>query len=108
MPWLPSPNLEAVTCEWDREYRRKWCAALRAPAFAVIIPSLASGQPPGLDIGHSIFVVNFVDGQIGDTPPALLRIGDDIVFQEDISTGADAKTISSFATDRHLRSAPMP
>ena len=41
-------------------------------------------------------MVNIVDGQIGDTPPTLLRIGDDIVFQEDISTGADAKTVIEF------------
>jgi hypothetical protein len=96
MPWLSSPNfLEAVKCKWGRGHRTRW-AALPAIALAAIMPSLAAGDSPGLDIGHSIFVVNLVDGQIGDTPPALLRIGDDIVFQEDISTGADAKTVIEF------------
>lgn len=56
----------------------------------------SADQLPRLDIGRSIFVVNFVDGQFGDTPPARVRIGDDIVFQEDISTGAEAKTVIEF------------
>jgi hypothetical protein len=37
-------------------------------ALTAIIPSFAASQPPRLDIGHSMFVVNIVDGQIGDTP----------------------------------------
>jgi len=93
---MSSSNSEAVNCKADRGHRPRWCAALLAVALVAVIPSLAAGQPPRLDIGHSIFVVNVVDGQVGDTPPALLRIGDDIVFQEDISTGADAKTVIEF------------
>jgi len=96
MPRMSSSNSEAVNCKADRGHRPRWCTALLAVALVAVIPSLAAGQPPRLDIGHSIFVVNVVDGQVGDTPPALLRIGDDIVFQEDISTGADAKTVIEF------------
>ena len=95
MPRFLSPNREAFTCEADRRRWSKWYVAPLAFALTAI-PSFAAVQPPSLDIGHSIFVVNIVDGQIGDTPPTLLRIGDDIVFQEDISTGADAKTVIEF------------
>ena len=96
MPRFSSPNREAFTCEAGRGHWPKWCVALLAIALTAIIPSFAAVQPPSLDIGHSIFVVNIVDGQIGDTPPTLLRIGDDTVFQEDISTGAEAKTVIEF------------
>jgi hypothetical protein len=96
MPRFSPPNREALACKADRGHWLNWCAALLGTALTAIIPSLAAGQPALLDIGHSIFVVNIVDGQIGDTPPTRLRIGDDIVFQEDISTGADAKTVIEF------------
>jgi FecR protein len=89
-------NREAFAPEADRGHWPNWRAALLAIAVTAIVPSFAAGQPGHLDIGHSIFVVNIVDGQIGDTPPTLLRIGDDIVFQEDISTGAEAKTVIEF------------
>jgi hypothetical protein len=95
MPRFLSPNREAFTCEADQRRWSKWCVAPLAIALTAI-PSFAAVPPPSLDIGHSIFVVNIVDGQIGDTPPTLLRIGDDIVFREDISTGADAKTVIEF------------
>jgi FecR protein len=96
MPLFSPPNRKAFTCPAARAHWPKWCAALLGIAPIAIIPSFAAGQPGHLDIGHSIFVANLVDGQIGDTPPTLLRIGDDIVFQEDISTGADAKTVIKF------------
>ena len=91
-----SPNRQAFTCEADRGHWPNWCVAPLAIALTAVIPCFAVCQLSTLDIGHSIFVVNIVDGQIGDTPRILLRIGDDIVFQEDISTGAEAKTVIEF------------
>jgi hypothetical protein len=48
------------------------------------------------DIGRSTFVVNQVDGQAGTTPPKHIAVNDDILFQEDITTGTEAKTIVEF------------
>src|ERR1700674_4030885 len=64
---------------------------------------LASNPPPTppadaapVQIGRSILVVKDVDGQLGDAPAHRLKINDDIVFSEDITTGADAKTVIEF------------
>lgn len=47
-------------------------------------------------IGRSIFVVNDVDGKSGEAAPKRIAVDDDIVFDEDITTGADAKTVLEF------------
>ena len=47
-------------------------------------------------IGRSIFVANTVDGQSGDTPARHIAVNDDILFQEDITTGSDAKAVIEF------------
>ena len=47
-------------------------------------------------IGHSILVVNEVDGQYGDAAPQRIAVNDDILFAEDITTGGDAKTVLEF------------
>lgn len=62
------------------------------PADAATPP--ASAAPT--QIGRSILVVNQVEGQFGDAPAQHLKINDDIVFSEDITTGADAKTVIEF------------
>jgi len=54
----------------------------------------ANAAPP--EIGRSILVVNEVEGQTGDAPAQHLKINDNIVFSEDITTGADAKTVIEF------------
>jgi hypothetical protein len=88
--------------------RRSVCAA------GVVAVMLAAPRAPGAraedappetatpdtaaakQIGRSIFVVNDVDGQQGDTPPQRITVNDDVVFQEDITTGADAKAVIEF------------
>ncbi len=47
-------------------------------------------------IGRSIFVVNDVDGKSGEAAPKRIAVDDDIVFDEDITTGAEAKTVLEF------------
>lgn len=48
------------------------------------------------EVGRSIFVVNDVDGKTGDAPARRIVVNDDIVFDEDIITGADAKAVVEF------------
>jgi hypothetical protein len=66
-------------------------------------PPASSPPPPtppanvaASQIGRSILVVNEVDGQFGDAPAQHLKINDDIVFSEDITTGTDAKAVIEF------------
>ena len=95
-------------------WRRAAFAALGLVAFALAAqaddPPPAGSPPPAppadaatppanaapIQIGRSILVVNQVDGQYGDAPAQHLKINDDIVFSEDITTGADAKTVIEF------------
>ena len=65
--------------------RRRTTLAPTAPADAAPV-----------QIGRSILVVKDVDGQLGDAPAHRLKINDDILFSEDITTGADAKTVIEF------------
>jgi len=63
-----------------------------APAAA---PAPARSAQPA-QIGRSILVVNDVDGQLSDAAPRHIAVNDDIVFAEDITTGAAAKTVIEF------------
>jgi hypothetical protein len=67
--------------------------ALAAAAVVTGCPVLAD-EP--IEIGRSIFVVADVEGRLGDAPPKRIAINDDVAFQEDITTGDDAKTIIEF------------
>ncbi len=89
-------------------------AAWRATALAMLavvvaVAARADDAPPAnnaaptapadaapVQIGRSILVVKDVDGQLGDAPAHRLKINDDILFSEDITTGADAKTVIEF------------
>jgi FecR protein len=87
-----------------------WCAGFAARADdtppadtppadtppADATPAPAPAPAPAKEIGRSIFVVNDVDGKSGDAPPQRLAVNDDIVFEEDIVTGADSKAIVEF------------
>jgi hypothetical protein len=68
--------------------------------LAVLLVCAASiataDEPPADDVGRSTFVVNQVDGQAGATPPKQIAVNDDILFQEDITTGDAAKTVLEF------------
>ena len=71
-------------------------APASAPAAtpAQTAPAGNTGAPE--QIGHSIVVVNDVDGQSGGSPPKRIAVNDDILFAEDITTGTDAKTVIEF------------
>ena len=80
--------------------------AAETPAPAAATPAADATAQPAADatptaadanqIGRSIFVANDVDGRLGDAPPQRVAVNDDIVFEEDITTGADAKTVLEF------------
>lgn len=59
-------------------------------------PPSAPPDAAPVQIGRSILVVKDVDGQLGDAPAHRLQINDDILFSEDITTSADAKTVIEF------------
>jgi FecR protein len=59
-------------------------------------PDAGSSQTAVNDVGRSIFVVNDVDGKSGDAPPQHIAVNDDILFEEDITTGEDAKAVIEF------------
>jgi hypothetical protein len=87
--------------------RRRWIVGLVACCLAlttrVNVP-LADDAPQAAQpvesassqIGRSIFVVNDVDGKSGDAPAQRIAVNDDIVFEEDITTGDDAKAVLEF------------
>lgn len=66
----------------------------QSPAQSPAQPAAAAATP--IDIGRSTVVVNDVDGQFGDTPAKHIQVNDDIVFQEDITTGEGAKAVIEF------------
>lgn len=88
-------------------WRRAALAALYLIGITVAVqaedaapPNNPPPTPPAdaapIQIGRSILVVKDVDGQLGDAPAHRLKINDDIIFSEDITTGADAKTVIEF------------
>lgn len=79
----------------DRPHATKSCGLAILLALAAGAAHAADESTP-LDIGRSILVVNDVDGQFGAQPPKRLVINDDIVFDEDISTSSESKTIIEF------------
>ncbi len=84
--------------------RRSWILVIAASCLA--LPAHADDAPPPAQpeaaaattagIGRSVVVVNDVDGQSGDAPAKRIVVNDDIVFQEDITTGDDAKAVIEF------------
>jgi hypothetical protein len=71
------------------------CAALGARADDAPQAAQPAEAPPN-QIGRSIFVVNDVDGKSGDAPAHRIAVNDDILFEEDITTGDDAKAVLEF------------
>lgn len=82
--------------------RRSWFLVVAASCLA--LSARADDAPPAAqpatattaDVGRSIVVLNDVDGRSGDTPAKRIVVNDDIVFQEDITTGDDAKAVLEF------------
>jgi hypothetical protein len=58
----------------------------------------AADEAPAVtdDVGRSTFVANEVDGQAGNAPAKRVAVNDDILFDEDITTGDEAKTVIEF------------
>jgi hypothetical protein len=82
--------------------RRFWFFAILLSCLT--LPARADDAPPpappaastGADVGRSTVIVNDVDGQLGDAPVKHIAVNDDILFQEDITTGDDAKAVIEF------------
>src|SRR5271154_3435459 len=81
----------------------RWCVGL----FAALIGfgGRAAADVSG-EIGRSVVVVSDVEGQFGDAPPKRIAINDDIVFSEDITTGAEAKVAIEFRDGSTLELGP--
>jgi hypothetical protein len=73
-------------------------AGAAAIAAGLLARPAGADNPPAAagDVGRSVFIANDVDGQLGDAPPRRIAINDDIVFQEDITTGDAAKAVIEF------------
>jgi hypothetical protein len=75
---------------------RRVCAAALAPGLLAPVVHANDAPNAAVDVGRSIFIANDVDGQTGDAPPRRIAVNDDIVFQEDITTGDAAKAVIEF------------
>jgi len=73
-------------------------AGAAAIAVGLLAPRAGADNPPtaAVDVGRSIFIANDVDGQAGDAPPRRIAVNDDIIFEEDITTGDAAKAVIEF------------
>jgi hypothetical protein len=80
-----------------------WCLGLFA---ALIVFGGRAAADVGAEIGRSVLVVSDVEGQFGDAPPKRIAINDDIIFNEDITTGAEAKTAIEFRDGSTLELGP--
>jgi hypothetical protein len=76
--------------------RKRAAWPFAALLVCVALAAQAADETPAGDIGRSTFVVNEVDGQAGATPPKRIAVDDDILFDEDITTGGEAKTVIQF------------
>jgi hypothetical protein len=75
-----------------------FAAALGLGLFVTLIPGalLADSEPPKIEVGRSALVVNHVVGKFGAAEPAPIKLDDQVLFNEDISTGKAAKTVVQF------------
>jgi hypothetical protein len=73
-------------------------AGAAAIAAGLLAPPAGADNPPAaaVDVGRSVFIANDVDGQLGDALPKRIAVNDDIIFQEDITTGDAAKAVIEF------------
>jgi hypothetical protein len=65
-------------------------------AFAAAPSALIAASDPRIEIGRSVVVVNQVEGKWREESPKRLQINDDIIFEEDVTTRSDAKTVIEF------------
>jgi hypothetical protein len=82
---------------WPRPRRYAALAGLAvAVAFAAAPSALIAASDPRIEIGRSVVVVNQVEGKWREETPKRLQINDDIIFEEDVTTRSDAKTVIEF------------
>jgi hypothetical protein len=73
-------------------------------AVALVLALLVGAAPPlraepvseKIEVGRSALVINQVIGKFGEAEPAPINLDDQVLFNEDISTGAAAKTVVRF------------
>lgn len=73
-------------------------AALGLGLLVAVAPGalMAESEPPRIEVGRSALVVNHVVGKFGPAEPAPIKLDDQVLFNEDISTGNAAKTVVRF------------
>ena len=80
-----------------RRRRAARCAAGALAALLAFAPAaFADKVPAAIDVGHSAYVLNRVDGQPPQARPVVIRLNDKIVFQEVVAAGHQAKTTIEF------------
>src|SRR5579859_8080537 len=80
-----------------RRRRAARCAAGALAALLAFAPAaFADNSPAAIDVGHSAYVLNRVDGQPPQARPVVIRLNDKIVFQEVVAAGHQAKTTIEF------------
>ena len=80
--------------------RRRRAAARAAGGLAALLAfapaAFADNPPAAIDVGHSAYVLNTVNGQPPQARPVVIRLNDKIVFQEEVAAGHQAKTTIEF------------
>ena len=80
-----------------RSWRDRWAlwrmAALAAASVAC--GSSAAADDP-IEIGRTIFVVNDVEGRMGEAEPKRVILNENVLYEEDIITADQAETIMEF------------
>ena len=78
---------------WHKSSVCLWAAALVAAAIACV--SSAAADAP-IEIGRTIFVVNDVEGKMGDAEAKRVVLNENVLYEEDIITADQAETIMEF------------
>ena len=78
---------------WRKSSVCLWAAALLA-AVIVCVSSAAADAP--IEIGRTIFVVNDVEGKMGDAEAKRVILNENVLYEEDIITADQAETIMEF------------
>ena len=65
-------------------------------ALLLLAPAFADTAPEPIDVGHSAYVLNIVNGQAPRERPVVIRLNDKVVFEEEVAAGHEAKTTIEF------------
>src|SRR6202140_4191096 len=81
-----------------RQSSRWYTAWWQAPALLALwfgCGPIAAAEAP-IEIGRTIFVVNDVEGKTGEAEPKRVVVNENVLYEEDIITAAEAETIMEF------------